>query len=91
MFIIEDELHGSQVGEYASLTEAIAELQRRAALPYEPPNVAPCTSSRTCGLRYEIIEYDTSFTPWKELQRIPYLEVTVDGAKWLHPPGSQPR
>jgi hypothetical protein len=85
MFAIEDELHAEpQDGEHATLAEAVAELRRRAALPWdEVPNVAPCTSWRTCGRAYEIVEYDTSSNPWKELRRIPFLEVNAAGAKWL--------
>jgi hypothetical protein len=85
MFVIEDERHAElQEGEFASLDEAVAELQRRAALPWdERPNVAPCTGWRACGRTYEVVEYDTSARPWKELRRFPYLEVTSAGAKWL--------
>ena len=84
MFVIEDERHAEPQGQFASLDEAVAELYRHAALPWdEEPNVAPCTGWRTCGRTYEVIEYDNSARPWKELRRIPYLEITSDGAKWL--------
>jgi len=85
MFLIEDELHAEQQeGEYQSLVEAVAELQRRASLPWDQePNAAPCLSWRTCGRTYEIVEYDTTSTPWRELSRIPYLEVTASGVRWL--------
>jgi hypothetical protein len=85
MFVIEDEKHAEpQAGEFSTLAEAISELKRRAALPWdEPPNVAPCTNWRNCGRSYEAIEYDTSANLWRELQRIPVLEVTAVGAKWL--------
>jgi hypothetical protein len=86
MFRIEDERHAEpQEGQYQSLAEAVAELQRRALLPwYQPPNVAPCQNWRNCGRTYEIVEYDTSSTPWRELSRVPYLEVTATGVRWLH-------
>jgi hypothetical protein len=85
MFIIEDERHSEfQEGEFSTLAEALRELKRRAALPWnEAPNQAPCMSWRTCGRTYEIVEYDMSITPWKELQRLPVLDVTASGAKWL--------
>jgi hypothetical protein len=85
MFIIEDELHAEhQDGTFASFEQALAELKRRAALPWDQaPNVAPCTSWRTCGRNYEIIEFDDSALPWKQLSRVPALEVSAKGAKWL--------
>ena len=87
MFIIEDERHAEpQEGEFRSFADAVAELQRRAVMPWdEAPNQAPCTSWRTCGRTYEVVEYDMSVTPRKESQRIPVLDVTAGGAKWLYP------
>ncbi len=86
MFIIEDERHAEpQEGEFSTLSDAIAELKRRAALPWDKaPNQAPCMSWQTCGRTYEVVEYDTSVTPWRELQRFPVLDVTAAGAKWLY-------
>lgn len=85
MFKIEDERHAEpQEGEYGSFADAVAELQRRAGMPWdEEPNVAPCGQWHTCGRTYEIVEYDTSSTPWRELSRLPYLEVAAGGTRWL--------
>ena len=85
MFIIEDELHAEQQdGEFTSFQEALVELKRRAALPWDrSPNVAPCTSWRTCGRKYEIIEYDDSTRPWKQLSCVAMLEISAKGARWL--------
>lgn len=83
MFVIEDEIHCDWHGEYARLADAIAELRRRAALPWdEPPNAAPCTSWQTCGREYVIIEFDDAQSPCKELRRIPAFEVSAAGVKW---------
>jgi hypothetical protein len=88
MFVIEDEAHADQIGEYATFEEAIAELRRRAALPWdEAPNVAPCRSWRTCGRRYQIIECNPSTVPWTELRCLPALDISARGAKWLLDPG----
>ena len=86
-FIIEDELHAEpQVGEYPTLSAAIGELQRRAAIPWDrAPNVAPCSSWKTCGRRYHVIEYDSSLRPWKELRRIDALEINASGVRWIVP------
>ena len=83
VFVIEDESHCEESGEFVTLEAALAELKRRANLPWdEAPNQAPCTSWRTCGRRYEIIEFDAALSPWKELRRFAVLEVSAAGAKW---------
>jgi len=87
MFIIGDERHAEpQEGEFATFADAMVELRRRAALPWnEPPNVAPCTNWRECGRKYEVIEYDDSAKPWRELRRHAVLEVSALGATWFQP------
>lgn len=82
VFVIEDELHDEWCGDYfASYEEAIEELKRLAALPWdEEPNQAPCTSWKTCGRLYEIIEY--SDIGRKELSRVPVLEISSEGVVW---------
>jgi hypothetical protein len=87
LFIIEDERHAEwQAGQYQSLAEAVAELRRRASLPWdEPPNVAPCGNWPNCGRTYVIVEYDAASTPWRELSRLPYLEVAANAVRWLCP------
>jgi hypothetical protein len=84
MFLIEDEAHAEQQpGEFATLADAISELKRRAAIPWDAePNRAPCTNWRSCGRRYEIIEYDTATRPWKELQRLPGMNIRATGLNW---------
>jgi len=87
MFVIEDERHAEQIGKFHRLEDAIAELRQRMNMPWDQkPNVAPCTSWATCGRTYEIIEYDTSRTPWLELSRRPMLDVSAGGVHWLELP-----
>jgi hypothetical protein len=85
MFKIEDQIHAEpQDGAFSSFAEAMAELRHRATLPWDiPPNVAPCTNWRTCGRRYEIVEYDGSSLPWKELSRTEILELGPARLRWL--------
>ncbi len=84
MFAIEDELHGEPGAEFATRDEAMAELQRLAILPWnEPPNQAPCVSWVTCGRNYVLLEYDQSFTPWRQLSATPMLKISNKGANWL--------
>jgi len=92
-FLIEDERHAEpQEGEFSSLAEALAELRRRASMPWDqPPNVAPCTNWRNCGRSYEIIEYDDSTQPPTEVRRFLALEVSATGAKWVNNPGGGSR
>jgi hypothetical protein len=83
MFIIEDELHAEQQGEFASFGDAIAELRRRACIGWDhEPNLATCSSWKACGRSYEVVEYDDSQVPWQVVRRVPVLEVTAAGIKW---------
>jgi hypothetical protein len=84
MFKIEDERHAEpQAGEFPSFEEAIAELRRRASVPWDrDPNVAPCANWRNCGRNYEVIEYDDSVRPWRELTRKSVLEIDAQGVRW---------
>ena len=78
-FIIHDQAHAEWQGDYDSLEE----LKRRATIPWnESPNVCPCTSWRTCGRDYEIIEFDISVEPWIELRRLEILKVLAKGVIW---------
>jgi hypothetical protein len=83
LWFIEDELHAElQDGEFLTRQEAVAELQRRADLSWDAePNLAPCTSWRTCGRRYELIERSGS----EEQSRTLALEVSAAGAQWHLP------
>ena len=82
-FVIDDEWHAEPQGEYQDFDQALAELKRRAEIPWDqPPNVAPCTGWRECGRAYEVVEYDDSETPWKALRRTAVLEVSASGVKW---------
>jgi len=85
VFKIDDDFHAElQEGEFASFDDAMAEVRRRAELPWnEAPNVAPCTGWRGCGRRYEIVEYDGSSSPWREIARTAVVEVSAAGVRWL--------
>src|SRR5262245_19647434 len=83
MFVIEDERHAEPQGRFASFEQAIAELRRRAKIPWdEEPNRAPCTDWPSCGRSYEVIEYDDSAVPWKKLRSVAVLDVSASGVKW---------
>jgi hypothetical protein len=82
-FEIEDQLHAEHHSSHPTLAAAIAELRRLALIPWDQgPNLAPCTGWRNCGRQYEIVEYDTSSEPWRELQRLPALEIDSQGVRW---------
>jgi hypothetical protein len=64
--------------------EAIAELKDRAGSPWnEHPNLAPCTNWPNFGLSYELVECDVNVSPWKELSRERFLEISAAGVQWL--------
>lgn len=87
MVVIEDEYHRELQGRFATLSDAMGELAKRATIPWdEEPNRAPCQRWRTCGRNYELIEYDDSQVPWKELRRIAVLKVTAAEVRWLVEP-----
>lgn len=84
MFVIEDEWHAEWIGEFNSREEAVAELRRLATVPWdEAPNVCPCTSWRTCGRRYHVIQFETSSEPWRQLSNDAVLEVSAKTTAWL--------
>lgn len=83
MFVIEDERHAESLGQFTSLDQALAELRQLASIPWdEHPNLAPCTNWHNCGRTYEVVEYDESQSPWKELRRISALEISAAGVQW---------
>jgi hypothetical protein len=84
MFKIEDERHAEpQEGEYSSFEEAMAELRRRAAIPWDKePNLCPCTNWKNCSRSYEIVQYDTSTRPWRQLERTEALDIGATGVRW---------
>ena len=92
MFVIEDERHADNIGQFHSRDDAMAELRRLATLPWDrEPNIAPCMDWETCGRSYEIIEFDASRKPWRELNRALVLEVSAEGVRWLSSgPGTAP-
>jgi hypothetical protein len=58
---VEDEIHAELIGEHPSRGEALNEIRRRAALPWDAlENRAPCTNWRNCGREYTIISPDGS-------------------------------
>jgi hypothetical protein len=84
MFVIEDELHAEQIGQFSDQPEAIAELRRLADTRWDQsPNLAPCMNWESCGRHYVLIEYDASTTAWTEIDRVPALNVSRDESTWL--------
>ena len=81
--ILEDQFHAEWHGEFNSWSEALAVLQRLAETPWDQrPNRCPCSNWQTCHREYELIEYDTSSTPWTEIKRLGGLEVSAKGVEW---------
>jgi hypothetical protein len=90
MFVIEDERHAETVATFSRRDEAMAELQRLAVLPWDQrPNLAPCIDWADCGRSYELIEYDTSTQPWRELSRHRLLDVSSTESRWHRHRGAE--
>ena len=84
MIYITDDIHCEPRGPYASFEEAIAELRRRASIPWdEEPNCAPCMSWRTCGRNYEVCEYEDGTESSKQLRRVHVLSVSAKRTVWV--------
>lgn len=84
MFYIDDDIHCERDGPFATFEEAIAELRRRASIPWDsPPNRAPCTSWRKCGRGYSVLEFDESLEQWKLLRKVAVLNISAKGVEWV--------
>jgi hypothetical protein len=82
-FVIEDDFHAEPFDEYPTLALAISELERLAAIPWNmPPNRAPCGGWEHCGRNYHILEVDRTTQPWKEVRRIPMLDISATEVRW---------
>jgi hypothetical protein len=85
IFVIRDEWHSGWHGEFPDIQGAFTELRRRAEIPWDQdPNRAPCTNWRNCGHLYQIVEFDNSCDPWKEVRSTDTLDISAKGVKWLH-------
>jgi hypothetical protein len=82
-FVIDDDMHAEPQGEFRSMDDAVAELRKRARIPWhQEPNRAPCVSWRTCVRVYDIIEF-ADIRPWRgEIRRVRALQISSRGVKW---------
>jgi hypothetical protein len=83
MFVIVDELHAEPQGRFQTQQQAVLELQCRAAIRWNEEPKAPCTNWLNCGLLYELVEYDDTTSPWKELSRNLMLDISAAGVRWV--------
>jgi hypothetical protein len=85
VFVIEDELHADELGQFASFEQAVAEIRRIALVPWgTPPNIVPCAGGMTsCERHYEIREFDSRAKPWKMTQRIDAARIEANGERWV--------
>lgn len=83
VYIVEDEMHAEQCGKFDTFEDAFLELKKRATIAWDKkPNLCPCTNWKNCGRNYEIVEFDNSISPWKELSRVPVLRISAKGIEW---------
>jgi hypothetical protein len=84
VILIQDDMHAElQKTEYASFQQAVEELKRRAAIPWnEPPNRCPCLGG-TCGRAYALREFERAEPPpWKSLRKAIVVKVNRAGVVW---------
>jgi len=83
MIVLEDNIHCERQGIFETFDAAIAELKRRAMIPFdERPNRAPCTGWQKCGREYEVVKYETSQIPWRRLKHAVVLRTSPAGPQW---------
>jgi hypothetical protein len=83
MIQIEDEIHAESNGQFPTFADAMAELRRRAEIPWDAePNRAPCTGWKKCGREYALVEYDDCATHWKKLRSLLVLKISSRGVVW---------
>jgi hypothetical protein len=97
IFAIYDMIHlesSPQRDHFESLDEALAEVLRRAQLPWDQyPNIAPCREWATCGRECVIREYRTGHQPWKLVRVVPVVSLSAAGVTWpmaSTPPNGHP-
>ena len=82
-FVVEDDFHAEVIGQYATSAEAHSALKALAETPWDrAPNLCPC-GNRDCMREYQLIKYDVSDKPWREIERRPALNVSRRGVEWL--------
>lgn len=83
IFIIEDDMHAENCGEYSSFDEALSELKKWASIPWGThPNRCPCMSWRTCTRTYQILEYENDDIPYTFIEATPIFEISSNGILW---------
>ena len=81
--VIEDAVHAEHEGNFVSFEEAVAELRRRAAIPWEqPPNRPPCASWRKCRREFHVLEYEYGHASWNLLRQVIVVKLWAEGAEW---------
>ncbi len=79
-FVIYDELHAEDIGEFDSLESVNAKLRELAKLPWNTdPNKAPCKGWESCGRDYGVIEYDATSSLGTEISRTAAFSITAQG------------
>ena len=86
LFQIEDSFHAEPHGDPLQDTATTkGEVRRILAIPFgEHPNAPPC-GNPACQRVWEVVEYDTSSTPWNEMSRIEVAVVAASGVTLVAP------
>jgi hypothetical protein len=82
-FVIEDETHCEQIGDFHSLDEVRSELKRIASVPWgTEPNKAPCGSGDRCERRYVLIVGNYLDGVWNQTSRTSIFHINANELAW---------
>jgi len=87
-YVVDDDLHYDLSLRFATFAEALAEIRRLAALPWDDEDAqAPCIDWETCERHYVNYEYDDSKGRAEEVRQMPVATVSAQGVVWNEPVG----
>jgi hypothetical protein len=85
-FMIEDETHCEQIGDFQTMNEAKALLKYLANVPWGThPNLPLCGSGVNCDRHYILITGKYDDATWIQLSRTSIFRIDANGIVWDDP------
>lgn len=83
-YVIDDDLHYDLHIRFERFDDAVTEIRRRMALPWDDEeNQASCIDWETCERQYWIFEYDDSSGTGYEVRKLHVATISAEGAVWV--------